>query len=164
MKLIIIKTCSVLIVATLMLSSTQCFANNENGRFAEEQLSPNAPKEDHADIHFENVCHDLKEEINRVRSCNSESECGQVITGTSCGCSHDLVARINADISKFQQLKKEYEALASVSNELPSECSNINFGSFCDCPRTYGFACENNVCTWNYYKVEPWGVVKPHTP
>lgn len=144
--------------------------SQEKARMVEEytrrRLSQ-VPKEllQNPDLHLPIVCKQYKEELNAIRSCKAASECGQVLAGTSCGCTRDKVARIDADLTKFERLKKEFAALVSISKELPPECDGIGSASICDCPETDGFACKNHLCTWNYRKVEPWGgEVKPYTP
>lgn len=80
-------------------------------------------------------------EAEMVRECNDAAECGQVIEGTSCGCTRDWVARNDADLMRFYDLVEEAGTL---------ECDFLPFDSTCDCPEADGFACIDNVCTWNY--------------
>jgi Kazal-type serine protease inhibitor domain len=80
-------------------------------------------------------------ETTAVRACESDDECGQVIAGTSCGCTHNWVARNDADLASFETLRGELEQDGC---EFPGGIST------CNCPAAEGFACESNVCTWNY--------------
>jgi hypothetical protein len=86
-----------------------------------------------------------------VQSCKSAAECGQPIVGSSCGGTRDLVARKNADLTEYTALKKQ-------SAELGCETEG---GSTCDIPEVDGFACIDNVCTWNYVKPEPQPTCEP---
>lgn len=75
-----------------------------------------------------------------IRSCEVASQCGQVLTGTSCGCTRDWVARLDADTAEF------YQALdALTKNGCP-----IDLTSTCDCPPVDGFVCDQGICNWNY--------------
>lgn len=62
--------------------------------------------------------------------------------GTSCGCTRNLVACADADLSRFNELQ---ESLAA------AECSGLI--STCDCPPADGFACVEGRCAWNYVDV-----------
>lgn len=73
-------------------------------------------------------------------SCSVDSDCGLVLPNTSCGCTRDLVARTDANPKRFEELQG-----VTVDGE---RC--VSFGSACDCPTTYGFACEAGRCTWDY--------------
>jgi hypothetical protein len=75
----------------------------------------------------------------RIRSCTDDDECGQVLEQTSCGCTHDLVARTDADTTEFYAL---IEAAAG-------EC-DLGLISDCDCPAAYGFECDAGTCAWDY--------------
>jgi len=79
-------------------------------------------------------------ETQEIRSCDDDEQCGQVLTGTSCGCTRDWVARIDADLTEWESLRDAAE---------PAGCS-LGTGSGCDCPRTDGFVCESGTCAWNY--------------
>jgi hypothetical protein len=79
-------------------------------------------------------------ELRRQQSCTAATECGQVIQGSSCGCTRDLVARNDADISKLRALLNE---------QIGSDRCTL-LASTCDCPEADGFACTNGLCTWNY--------------
>lgn len=74
-----------------------------------------------------------------IQSCTEAAECGQVLTGTSCGCTRNLVARTDADTTRFYELLDIQEDL---------ECGG--FVSTCDCPPANGFACIDETCTWNF--------------
>jgi len=82
----------------------------------------------------------LDEELAAIRSCSVDSECGQALEGTSCGCTRDLVARLDADTTRFDELLR-----IQVDRQT---CAN--FGSECDCPLADGFECKNNQCNWRY--------------
>ena len=76
-----------------------------------------------------------------IRSCTADAECGQVLPGTSCGCTRNWVARLDADTSTF-------DAIMDEANQLG--CMLPGLISTCDCPPADGFACEAGVCGWNY--------------
>lgn len=78
-------------------------------------------------------------ELFDIRACTTDDECGQELTGTSCGCTRNLVARNDADDTRFRELMEIQQDL---------ECDG--FFSTCDCPPAIGFACIENACTWNY--------------
>jgi hypothetical protein len=80
-------------------------------------------------------------EYETVRGCSEASECGQIMEGTGCGCTRAWIARNDADLDRF------YELWTSGSN---LACDWALFGSTCDCPEADGFACVENICTWNY--------------
>jgi len=83
---------------------------------------------------------DFEAETQAIRSCEEDAECGQVLAGTSCGCTRDWVARTDADTTAWQ------EALdAATSNRC-----EVSLASPCDCPAAEGYACVDNICTWNY--------------
>jgi hypothetical protein len=88
---------------------------------------------------------DLQTTLASVQKCMTAGDCAQPIPGSSCGCTRDLVARKDADLSS-------YLALRAKSAELGCDTGG---GSTCDCPNAEGFACINNVCAWNYVNVEP---------
>lgn len=76
-----------------------------------------------------------------VRGCTEAAECGQVIEGFSCGCTRAWVGRLDANLDEFYDIGSQATTL---------ECEWAFFGSTCDCPETDGFACVDNICTWNY--------------
>jgi hypothetical protein len=78
-------------------------------------------------------------ELDAIQSCTSDADCGQVLTGTSCGCTRNLVARNDADITTFQDIQAQL-----------SDNGCDTGASTCDCPEADGFACEAGTCTWNY--------------
>lgn len=82
---------------------------------------------------------DFTAESAAIRSCTEASECGQVLTGTSCGCTRNLVARNDADTDTFYGLITE-----------AGDTCDLGLASTCDCPEAYGYACEAGVCTWDY--------------
>ncbi|MCU0662237.1 MAG: hypothetical protein MUC50_07915 [Myxococcota bacterium] len=87
-------------------------------------------------------CDDWSAEYSRFvdanNQCVSASDC-QAISGTSCGCTRNLVLSKNADMDAFWSLADAMSA---------DGCSR--FTSTCDCPRADGFKCDNGHCRWNY--------------
>lgn len=83
----------------------------------------------------------LEFELAAIQSCTAAAQCGQVLAGTSCGCTRDLVARLDADTASFEAIVARGRTLA---------CPATEFGSTCDCPAADGFACVDGSCTWNY--------------
>jgi len=79
-------------------------------------------------------------ETEDIRSCKEATECGQVLTGTSCGCTQNWIARLDADVTDFYALIDQASAM---------ECELIPDSS-CDCPNVYGFACDEGTCAWEY--------------
>ena len=80
------------------------------------------------------------EEPDFAYRCETDDQCGQVLAGTSCGCTRNLVARNDADLADLEEIRAKAEA---------NECS-LGGISTCDCPAADGFACESGSCTWNY--------------
>jgi hypothetical protein len=78
-------------------------------------------------------------ELAKIQACDAAEDCGQVLTGTSCGCTRNLVARLDADITRFNEL---------MALETDLQCEG--FVSTCDCPAADGYACIEGRCTWNY--------------
>ena len=75
-----------------------------------------------------------------LQSCTTADQCGTPLTGTSCGCTRNLVGR--ADMSKemldgFYSMKGLYE-----------QCGG-SFISTCDCPAAFGFKCDSGKCAYN---------------
>jgi len=89
---------------------------------------------------------DFWAEAQAIQSCSEASECGQVLTGTSCGCTRDWVARNDADVTAFYDLVAEGQAL---------ECELVP-ASVCDCPPADGFDCVEGTCAWNYVDSDPY--------
>jgi len=79
-------------------------------------------------------------EVTEIRACKEDNECGQVLTGTSCGCTRNWVARLDADATEFL-------ALVELAGELRCE---LPFISTCDCPEADGYRCDVGTCSWNY--------------
>lgn len=79
-------------------------------------------------------------EVAEIRGCEEDKQCGQVLTGTSCGCTRNWVARLDADTSHFL-------ALVDLAGELRCE---LPFISTCDCPEADGYRCDAGTCSWNY--------------
>lgn len=83
----------------------------------------------------------IEAELLAVRSCEETVECGQVIFGSSCGCTRNLVARLDADLGRYEAL---YQAI------IEDEC-DWGLISTCDCPEADGFTCSGDgYCGWNY--------------
>jgi hypothetical protein len=75
-----------------------------------------------------------------IRSCNAPEQCGQELKGTSCGCTHNWVARTDADTDHFFELLGMADRLG---------CELILAGT-CDCPAADGFTCTDGICAWKY--------------
>lgn len=81
----------------------------------------------------------LDVETRLAGSCVSDSECGQIMTGTGCGCTKDnLIANHNFDLTYFYDLLGEATAM---------EC-NVAFGTPCDCDGAAVPVCRAGQCTW----------------
>ncbi|MRG92255.1 hypothetical protein [Polyangium spumosum] len=83
---------------------------------------------------------ELAKERQAIMSCTSDAECGQDLKGTSCGCTRNLVARLDADTTRFYELLQRGQDL---------EC-DPGLVSTCDCPNANGFVCKSGTCGWNY--------------
>lgn len=94
----------------------------------------------------ETIAADFESERTEIQSCEVDTECGQVLTSTSCGCTRDLVARTDADTTTFYDLIDE-------ANE--GEC-DLGLASVCDCPITAGFRCDEGTCVHNYVDDYPY--------
>lgn len=88
----------------------------------------------------EDVRRAFEAELESIQSCDSDAQCGQVLTGTSCGCTRNLVARTDADASRLRQL---------LETEIDGQRC-VSLGSTCDCPAADGFACNDGRCAWNH--------------
>lgn len=114
-------------------------------------MHDDGPKRDHDrwdgddDRTCDDVAAELQSEADAIRACTDAAECGQVLTGTSCGCTRDWVARLDADTTAFDALMDE---------NARRECGAIP-DSTCDCPSADGFDCVAGQCTWNYTTDEP---------
>jgi hypothetical protein len=86
------------------------------------------------------IVQDYENELTEIRSCASDDQCGQVLVGTSCGCTRNLVARIDADLADLEEIRTKAEI---------NECS-LGGISTCDCPAADGFVCDGGFCNWNY--------------
>lgn len=73
-----------------------------------------------------------------IRSCTEDAECGQVLPGTSCGCTRDWVARLDADPTDLYALIDDAGAC------------DLGLEGTCDCPEAYGFECADGTCEWDY--------------
>lgn len=89
---------------------------------------------------------DLAIELDDIQSCTDDADCGQVLIGTSCGCTHNLVARVDADPTDFEELQQD---------AFDHECE-VGFTSVCDCPEAAGFRCDAGTCAWNYVSDYPY--------
>lgn len=78
-------------------------------------------------------------ELAEIQSCANDEECGQVLFDTSCGCTRNLVARLDADTLHFEQIQAALNL---------ADCDGLV--STCDCPPADGFECVNGRCSWNY--------------
>lgn len=116
------------ILATLMLAG--CPLGDDK-----DDTNPDSPARTCADVQS-----DFAAEAESIRSCTDAVECGQELTGTSCGCTRNWVARTDADTTAFYALIDEAQSM---------EC-DLGLGSTCDCPDTGGFDCVDNTCTWLY--------------
>ncbi len=87
----------------------------------------------------EEIQADFAAESANIRSCSTDAECGKVLEQTSCGCTRDLVARVDADTHDF------YALIQAAGGEC-----DLGLTSVCDCPQTYGFECADHVCNWDY--------------
>lgn len=83
---------------------------------------------------------DYQAELAEIGSCVDAKECGQDLKGTSCGCTRNAVARLDADSTQL------YELLLLADEH---QCELILVGT-CDCPPADGFVCSNGFCGWNY--------------
>lgn len=81
----------------------------------------------------------LEEELSHLQACSDDSECGQILEGTSCGCTNELVARKEFDTTRFRALQGRGEELGCAAKT-----------SDCSCPAADGFVCTNGVCGWKY--------------
>lgn len=89
----------------------------------------------------ETIVADFLAETTEIRSCTADAECGQVLSGTSCGCTRNWVARTDADLDTWQGLRDD---------AFENGCEIPGGISTCDCPAADGFACDAGTCTWNY--------------
>ncbi|RYZ03331.1 MAG: hypothetical protein EOO73_28120 [Myxococcales bacterium] len=87
---------------------------------------------------------ELRKELADVQRCSTAADCGKPISGSSCGCTRDLVARNDADLSRYFELQQTVSQLCGGEG-----------GSTCDCPAADGFACVNERCTWDHAEPEP---------
>lgn len=86
-------------------------------------------------------CSDWMEEyagwVGAIDHCTTADDC-VAVSGTSCGCTRDVVVNKNEDVEAF-------EAMIEAMNA--DGCAIL---STCDCPAANGFACTNGTCGWNY--------------
>lgn len=74
-----------------------------------------------------------------IRSCVQDSDCGQPLPGTSCGCTMDWVARNDADTTQFYSLLDQARS---------SACAELIPASICICPEVSGYGCNQGMCGW----------------
>ena len=108
-------------------------------RGASGATTTNVQRSDVVDV-CPDVISDFFAEAAEIQSCVVDDECGQVLTGTSCGCTRNWIARMGADTTDFYDLMDEANANA---------CS-LPIISTCDCPPTNGIICNNGWCAWDY--------------
>lgn len=81
---------------------------------------------------------DFEREEAAVRACTVAADCGQILVGTSCGCTRERVARLGADTTRDYALIDEASTLGC----------DLGLVSPCDCPPVSGFGCVAGTCTW----------------
>jgi hypothetical protein len=85
---------------------------------------------------------DYASEMQDVQACTNADQCGQPIEDSSCGCTMDLVARNDADLTLLYRLRGQARGL---------QCPLVtDQTSVCPCPPADGFVCLLGVCAWNY--------------
>jgi hypothetical protein len=89
--------------------------------------------------------------LSSAQQCASAADCGQPIPGSSCGCTRDLIARKDANLAPYLEARAKATELGCVTDG----------GSTCDCPSADGFACIENVCSWNYTNTLPDPTCEP---
>ena len=94
----------------------------------------------------DDVISDFESERADIQQCEEDADCGQVLEGTSCGCTRNLVARKDGDTHAFHALLDEASE---------REC-DLALTSTCDCPATAGFLCQDGMCAWNYVDAYPY--------
>jgi pacifastin inhibitor LCMII len=104
----------------------------------------------------DSLLNELQGTLSSVQKCSTAADCGQAIPGSSCGCTRDLVARKDASLGPYLELRAKVAELGCATDG----------GSTCDCPNADGFACVNNVCGWNYAVPDPQPdpVCEPYEP
>jgi hypothetical protein len=80
---------------------------------------------------------EYKSWVSSMQGCTTADECVSV-SGTSCGCTRDVVVNKNRDLEGF-------EAFVQEMND-----AGCGVMTTCDCPAAQGFACVNGLCGWNY--------------
>ncbi len=81
----------------------------------------------------------LDVESQLATECSADNQCGQVMTGTGCGCMTDnLVANHNFYLGHFYDLLDE---------AITAGCSP-DFDTPCDCAPAATPVCRNNRCVW----------------
>ncbi len=87
----------------------------------------------------EQVIASFQAEAESAMTCSRDDECGQVLPGTSCGCTQNWIARLDADTTVFYALLEQAATL---------ECE-LYMTSNCDCPAVYGYVCAESTCGWD---------------
>lgn len=127
-----------LFVCSLLLGLAACTLFGDDP-FGPRRLAPPVIEED-ALAGCEAIESAISAELRYIQFCERRSDCGLPLTGTSCGCTRDLVARADADTARFYRL---------LDRVRENQC-DAGFFSTCDCPAVNGFACVENQCVWNY--------------
>lgn len=83
----------------------------------------------------------IDDETLNIRSCLSDSDCGQALHGIGCGCSESPVARHDADATTLYGLLNE----AGERN-----CPDLIPITTCVCRETNGYVCKEGLCSWSY--------------
>ena len=82
---------------------------------------------------------ELEDELSSLQACSADAECGQILEGTSCGCTNELVARKEFDTTRFRGLQRRGDELGCTSKTTD-----------CVCPVADGFVCTGGVCGWKH--------------
>jgi hypothetical protein len=104
------------------------------------------PYDDPQPAECDTIVADYEAELAAVQSCTDHAECGQPIPGTSCGCTRDLVARTDADLTVVGELQAQ----------AAEEACDIGGTSVCDCPEALGFGCFDGACAFNHVDRYPY--------
>ncbi len=81
----------------------------------------------------------LDVELILAQECTTDSQCGQILSGTGCGCeTDDIVANSAFDTTYLYDLYDE-AAAAGCSYSAPTTCA---------CPAATGTSCDAGTCAW----------------
>ncbi|HNS98509.1 MAG TPA: hypothetical protein PLJ27_06155 [Polyangiaceae bacterium] len=87
------------------------------------------------------TCDDWRTEFDNflasMQGCVTAEDCAAV-SGTSCGCTRNVVVNKNGDYEGFVAFVQQMND-AGCGRRTP-----------CDCPAAQGFACVDGICGWNY--------------